>query len=97
MGWNKQSSGNKYDSISGHRFLLGGEDRKILNYRCMSKSCRKCFIAERTKIETNHECPKNHEGSSKSMECEAIYQMVKESFNDHGYTSGVIVSDDNRQ
>ena len=32
MGWNKQSSGNKYDSISGHRFLSGGECRKILNY-----------------------------------------------------------------
>jgi len=28
------------------------------------------------------------------MECEAIYQMVKESFYDHGYTCGVIVSDD---
>ena len=24
MGWNKQSSGNKYDSISGHAFLIGG-------------------------------------------------------------------------
>ncbi len=94
MGWNKRSSGNKYDSISGHGFALGGNTRKILNYRCMSKSCRKCFLSKRTKIEVEHECPKNHEGSSKSMECEAIFQIVKESFYDHGYTCKIIVSDD---
>ena len=49
MGWNKRSSGHKYDSISGHGFLLGGNTRKIMNFRCMSKYCKKCFLAERTK------------------------------------------------
>ncbi len=29
------------------------------------------------------------------MECEAIYQMVKESFYEHDYTCGVINSGDN--
>ena len=57
MGWNKRSSGNKYDSFSGHGFALGGNTQKILNYRCMLKSCRKYFIAKRTKIEVEHECP----------------------------------------
>ena len=94
MGWNKRSSGNKYDSISGHGFLLGGNTRKVINYRCMSKYCRKCFLAERTKKKVDHECPKNHIGSSKSMECEAIFRMVKDAFFNHGYTCGVIVSDD---
>ena len=95
MGWNKRSSGNKYDSISGHGFLLGGNLRKILNYRIMSKSCTKCAIAERMKQEPiEHECPKNHQGSSKSMECEAIYLMVKDSFYNQQFTCSVIVSDD---
>lgn len=95
MGWNKRSSGNKYDSISGHGFLLGGNSRKILNYRCMSKCCKKCTIAERMKQEPmKHECPKNHQGSSKSMECEAIYLMVKDSFYNQQFTCSVIVSDD---
>ena len=95
MGWNKRSSGNKYDSISGHGFLLGGNLRKILNYRCMSKSCTKCAIVERMKQEPiEHECPKNHQGSSKSMECEAIYLMVKDSFYNQQFTCSVIVSDD---
>ena len=50
MGWNKRSSGNKYDSISGHGFVLGGNSKKIMNYRCMSKCCRICAQAERTKV-----------------------------------------------
>ena len=59
MGWNKRSSGNKYNSISGHAFLIGGNSRKILKYRCMSKACRKCEIAKLTKEEPPlHECPK---------------------------------------
>lgn len=30
MGWNKRSSGNKYDSISGHGFILGKHTKMIL-------------------------------------------------------------------
>ena len=94
MGWNKRSSGNKYDSISGHGFLLGGNSRKIINYRVMSKCCTICAKAERLKEEAaQHECPKNHEGSSKSMECESIYLMVKDSFYNQQFTCSTIVSD----
>ena len=93
MGWNKRSSGNKYDSISGHGFVLGGNSKKIINYRCMSKCCRICALSKKGK-EVPHECPKNHEGSSKSMETEAIYRMVKDSYYNQGYTCSVIVSDD---
>ena len=96
MGWNKRSSGNKYDSISGHGFLVGGNSKKVLNYRCMSKRCRKCANAKLTKQEPPpHECPKNHLGSSKSMETEAIWLMVQESYYNHGFTCSVIVTDDN--
>ena len=95
MGWNKRSSGNKYDSISGHGFLQGGNSRKILKCRCMSKCCTKCTIAEQIKQEApKHECPRNHSGSSKSMECEAIWLMVKDSFYNQQFTCAVIVSDD---
>ena len=79
MGWNKRSSGHKYDSISGHGFVLGGIHKKILNHKCLSKCCTIC---DKQQGETNeqktppHECPKNHNGSSKSMETEAIFQMA---------------------
>ena len=95
MGWNKQPSGHKYDSISGHGFLLGGNNRKIMNFRCMSKYCKKCCLAERTNKKVDHECPKNRVCSSKSMECEGIFQMVTNAYKNHGYSCGVIVSDDN--
>ena len=35
MGWNKRSSGNKYDSMSGHGFVLGGNTKKILQHRVL--------------------------------------------------------------
>ena len=29
MGWNKRSSGNQYDSLSGHSFAIGCHSNKI--------------------------------------------------------------------
>ena len=95
MGWNKRSSGNKYDSSSGHGFVLGGRTQKVINHRCLSKRCSTCKAAEnRCVVAKDHECPKNHVGSSKSMEVEAIFRMVKEGYYNHRYTCAVIVSDD---
>ena len=95
MGWNKRSSGNKYDSMSGHGFVLGGRTKKILQHMVLSKQCSKCSIAAAMKRSAEeHECPKNHTGSSKSMECEAIFRMVKEAYYKHKYSISTIISDD---
>merc|ERR1712127_257291 len=95
MGWNKSFSGTKYDSISGHSFLLGGRPKKIINHMCLSKNCTKCELAVRAgTAPVEHEYPKNHQGSSKSMECEAIFRMAKQSFYDHRFHLGIIISDD---
>ncbi len=37
MGWQQRSSGNKYSSVSGHDFCIGGYTKKILDYRVKSK------------------------------------------------------------
>ena len=95
MGWNKRSSGHKYDSISGHGFVMGGLTKKIMNHRCLSKCCSICYYADTNKVEPpTHECPKNHDGSSKSMETEAIFRMVLQARYEQGYTIGTIISDD---
>ena len=95
MGWNKRSSGHKYDSISGHGFLMGGLNKKVLNHRSLSKCCTICSKAQKQGVPAKgHECPKNHDGSSKSMETEAIYQMVLEATRDQGFTVATIISDD---
>ena len=40
MGWNKRSSGNRYDSLSGHALAIGCLSNKILNVVVSSKVCR---------------------------------------------------------
>ena len=37
MGWNKRSSGNRYDSNSGHAFIIGGITKKLLACACFQK------------------------------------------------------------
>ena len=96
MGCKKRSSGYKYDSISGHGFVMGGKTKKNFNHRCLSKCCS-IFDkpGQNETIATPHECPKNHYDSSKSMETESIFQMVKERFYHQRYSICTIISDDN--
>ena len=37
MGWNKRSSGTRYDSISGHGLMIGGYSKKVIGFKCVSK------------------------------------------------------------
>ena len=37
MGWNKRSSGTRYDSISGHGLMIGGYSKKVLGMKCFLK------------------------------------------------------------
>ena len=61
----------------------------------MSKCCTRCAKAEKNNIPVEpYECLRNHNDSSKSMETEAIYQMVKEATYAHGYHIHTIISDD---
>ena len=41
-----------------------------------------------------HECPKNFEGRSKSMEVSAVLNMVEDAFYNHFFIIDVIVSND---
>jgi putative lipoic acid-binding regulatory protein len=93
MGWNKRSSGRKYDSISGHGFLMGGHTKNNIHHRCLSKCCSKCAKESKDKA-PEHKCHKNHDGSSKSMETEAIFRMVLETKREQNYTISTIISDD---
>ena len=98
MGWNKRSSGNRYDSISGHGIAFGAQSKKILAYRSVSKVCSFCSIYKKKHGENStverHDCVKNHWGSSKSMECEAILHITRDSFINRNFHIAVVVSDD---
>ena len=77
MGWNKRSSGKTYDSLSGHALMIGALSKKIVSARVVNKECSTCTQAQRMGTEAkDHECPRNHEGSSKSMEADTALYLV---------------------
>ena len=82
MGWSKRSSGNRYDSLSGHAFAIGVLRKNILVVIISNKFCRLCSLEEFDNQETpNHCCPKNYDISSKTMEADAALQIYINSYN----------------
>ena len=78
MGWSKRSSGNRYDSISGHALKIGVLSDKILTAAVSSKMCTTCSKIENIGEEPpDHICPKNYEKSSKAMEVDAALHLYK--------------------
>ena len=52
MGWNKRSSGRRYDSLSGHAFVIGVYTRLIIACVVFSKKCATCSVRKRKHINT---------------------------------------------
>ena len=95
MGWQKRSSGNQYNSLSGQAFLIGAHSAKVLAMAVKSKACAICAAAKREGIEAaEHECTKNHEGSSKAMESEAAVELIEYLCKEKHTALDVIVGDD---
>jgi len=96
MGWQQRSSGNKYNSVSGHAFCIGGYTKKILDYRVKSKVCNVCDRAIRYKKPIKeHVCPKNHvTGSSKAMEPDAGVEMMIDAVMKNNVIYSTIICDD---
>ena len=47
MGWQKISSGRRYDSSRGHAFIIGGRRKGIIIMVLYYKACQKCDDAEK--------------------------------------------------
>lgn len=74
MGWRKR--GKSYDSSSGVGTAVGLKTGKILNYATRNTMCRICKEAINCNKElVAHDCRKNHQGSSKSMEANVAVQL----------------------
>ena len=57
MGWQKISSGRRYDSSSGHAFIIGARSKGIIRMVLYSKACQNCDAAEKRGEEAEeHEC-----------------------------------------
>ena len=77
MGWQKRSSGRKYDSPSGHMFLIGSSTNKIIEYDLKCVSCTICLSAKKNnKVPKPHNCFKNFDGHAKAMEAVSAAELV---------------------
>ena len=74
MGWQKRGKG--HNSLTGHGTAMGLVTGKVLSYATRCKSCRVCDSSKRSgKAAKNHDCRKNHAGSSKSMERDVACEL----------------------
>ena len=74
MGWQKRGKG--HNSLTGHGTVMGLVTGKVLSYSTRCKSCRVCDSSNRSGTAVkNHDCSKNHTGSSKSMERDVACEL----------------------
>ena len=77
MGWQQRSSGCKYDSTTGYGVMIGAHSKKIIDFHLKCKPYLVCVLAARNKIPApTHICTKNRHKPSKSMEVDAIYNLL---------------------
>ena len=76
MGWSNPSSGNRYDSLSGHALMIGCLSKKEKTWVVSSKMCRLCSLSEENGVEPpKYDCSCNYDGSSKVLEVDAALHL----------------------
>ena len=76
MAWQRRNSG--HSSNTGHGAVMGLSTGKILDFETRSKTCRICANAsKKNQKPRNHDCRKNHVGSSKSMEPDVAVDLFQ--------------------
>ena len=74
MGWQKRGKG--HNSSTGHGAAMGLATGKVMDCATRFKNCRFREAAmAKGKQATKHDCRKNHEGSSKSMESSVACEL----------------------
>ena len=73
MRWQKR--GKAYNSSTGHGAVLGVSTGKVLDFATRCKTCRVCSAAKDKPKQ--HDCRKNHSGSSKIMESDVACELFQ--------------------
>ncbi|XP_078380315.1 uncharacterized protein LOC144663289 [Oculina patagonica] len=81
MAWQRRNGG--HSSNTGHGAVMGISTGKILDFGTRCKMCRICANASKKgQKPKSHDCRKNHEGSSKSMEPDVAVDLFQRATND---------------
>lgn len=84
-GWGKRSHKHSYNAKSGVGIIVGMETKKLLYVGVRNKCCSTCARAETEGREpSDHECYKNWDGASSSMEPDIIVQGFQEAESKYG-------------
>jgi hypothetical protein len=97
MAWQQKGSGNQYNSQSGHGSLVGRRTRKVIALMVKSKLCNACTSWEKKHPDIpilEHECWKNHDGSSGAMESAGILELVVNCFERYQVVVQLLCCDD---
>ena len=91
MGWQKRGRG--HNSATGQGAAMGLATGKVVTYSTKCKMCRVCSHNKLTGKEKRHDCPKKHNGSSKSMERDVACELWRKA-PQSGVKFSIYVGDD---
>ena len=93
-GWSKRSHKHSYNAKSGVGIIVGMETKQLLHVGVRNKYCSVCIRAETEGREpSEHECYKNCDGASSSMEPDIIVQGFQEAESKYGLRYTKFVGD----
>ncbi|KAL4718598.1 hypothetical protein ACJJTC_018073 [Scirpophaga incertulas] len=92
--WSKRSYKTNYSAMSGVAAIIGYKSGKVLYMDVKNKYCVMCArAAVKGEPPANHECYKNHTGSSTSMEQSVIVEGFKTSIARQNVIYGTLIAD----
>ena len=93
-GWCKRTHKHSYNAKSGVGIIIGKETGKLLYMGVRNKYCSTCAHADKeNKAPQKHDCYKNWDGPSASMETDIILQGFKEAENKYGLQYTTFIGD----
>ena len=87
MAWQRRNGG--HNSNTGHGAVMGAHTGQVLDYRVRSKTGRTCATGKRK----NHDCRKNHTGSSRSIEPDVAFDLFQRAIK-NGVKYSIYTGDD---
>ena len=79
MGWQTRSTGQMYNSLTVHGFMIGFKTGKIVALAVRAKKCAKFSLANKNSVRViPHTFPVNHGGSSGSMEAKVALDLTSD-------------------
>ena len=86
-----------YTANNGIGFDISADTGKVLDFCVQSKYCHTCAVNKTSpafeSFKSNHECDKNHDGSSSSMELSAAKEIWDNSLSNKGSRYRYMISD----